>query len=74
MKLLLGRFFLRLALHENDNDFLFGLWGLKVLKRYTCRLINCEEWVPALKELILQGDADSALDRLWQKKKAEIRQ
>nr|DAD28869.1 TPA_asm: hypothetical protein HUJ06_030337 [Nelumbo nucifera] len=24
--------------------------------------------------MVLQGDADSALDRLWQKKKVEVRQ
>ncbi|KAK4768373.1 hypothetical protein SAY87_003514 [Trapa incisa] len=33
-----------------------------------------KDWVIKLNELIVQGDADSALDRLWQKKKAEIRQ
>lgn len=42
------------------------LWGAGLLIGLVLILVHV--WS------ILQGDADSAIDRLWQKKRAEIRQ
>lgn len=40
-----------------------------------CRMFGaCARGQPYDIVYLFQGDADSALDRLWQKKKAEIRQ